>query len=91
VPEDRGQTGAGFKRAVPDRDDYVNGRSCHILCSIIAGSQKLFFNNPFRLFKNSQIVATAESPAGGVAALRRTKGLSRTAARWLFFNNLFRM
>jgi hypothetical protein len=27
-------------------------------------------------------------PCGGVAALRRTKVLSRTAARWLFFNNL---
>jgi len=31
---------------------------------------------------------TRSKPRGGVAALRRTRRLERTAARWLFFNNL---
>src|SRR5512139_1765545 len=31
---------------------------------------------------------TRRKPRGGVAALRRTRRLSRTAARWLFFSDL---
>ncbi len=41
-----------------------------------------------RLFKNCRIVAPEDKPRGGVATLRRTWRLSRTAARRLFFNNL---
>jgi len=40
------------------------------------------------LLKKSQIVAPAVSFEGGIAALRRTEKLARTAARWLFFSNL---
>jgi len=33
---------------------------------------------------------TRRKSRGGVAALRRTRRLSRTAARWLFFNSLLK-
>src|SRR3974390_1331677 len=44
------------------------------------GGEMAVFNDLLRLFKNSQVVAPTQKPRGGVAALRRTKGVLRTKA-----------
>jgi len=59
------------------------------LCSAGRGVCNRSLNTP-RFSKAVRSSHPAASPRGGVAALRRTRRLARTAARWLFFNNLLR-
>src|SRR3974390_2942894 len=52
------------------------------------GGEMAIFQQYARVVQKWSDHRTRRKHRGGVAALRRTKGLSRTAARWLFFNNL---